>query len=233
MYETTIRLGQSTTTYDAEGDIISEAPVPMMEEQALREHLRAFEGEISQVPPMFSAVKHQGRPLHRLARAGLEVERKARSITIFNIILEQWSPPDLVVRLTCSPGTYVRTLAHDLGMRLECGGHVTQLRRLASGTWHIEDAVTLPDFQTAGHDWQRYLHGLRGALSTLPSLILPADLAYRFALGQRIVLLDAPSAMELRVLDQRERLVGIGRYDAQTSLLAPHKVLADPQLFAP
>ena len=130
VYRTTVRLGERTTTYDAEGDIINAKPVPALSLEQIETALDCYRGEIEQTPPMYSALKYQGRPLHKLARAGIEVERKPRPVTISRLTLCHWRPPDLTLEIVCSPGTYVRTLADDLGLQLGCGAHVPRLEEV-------------------------------------------------------------------------------------------------------
>ncbi len=232
VYETTVRLGQETDTYDADGEVVAERPVPDFSLTEVDEALNAFRGEITQTPPAYSAIKQNGQPLYKLARAGVAVDVPTRQVTIDAIEILDWRNPELHLRITCSPGAYIRSIAHDLGRKLGVGGHVQSLRRVASGSWRVEDAVTLAALQAAGEDWSRYLHGLRGALSMLPPLVLPADLAYRFALGQRLSLPDPPTTpSDLRVLGPGERFIGIGRM--QADVLTPRKIFADPEKFRP
>jgi len=232
VYETTVRLGQETDTYDADGDVVAERPVPHFSLAEIEQALDAFRGEITQTPPAYSAIKKNGQPLYKLARAGVTVDVPARQVQIDAIQILDWRHPELRLRITCSPGTYIRSIAHDLGRMLGPGGHVQSLRRVASGSWRVEDAVTLVALEAAGEDWPRYLHGLRGALSMLSPLVLPADLAYRFALGQRLSLTDPPATdADLRVLGPRERFIGVGRVHA--GVLIPRKIFANPEKFRP
>ncbi len=232
VYETTVRLGQETTTYDADGDIVAEKPVPDFSLAELDRALNAFRGEITQTPPAYSAIKQNGQPLYKLARAGKAVDVPQRQVTIHAIDILEWRNPYLRLRIACSPGTYIRSIAHDLGQVLGVGGHVLTLRRVSSGSWRVEDAVTLDALAAAGPDWPRYLHGLRGALSMLPPVVLPADLAYRFVLGQRVPLPHPPdSDGDLRVLGPGEKFLGVGRMTGD--VLAPHKVFASPDKLKP
>ena len=224
IYETTIRLGEETDTYDAEGRVVATAPVPDFSVEELERTLDAFRGEIMQTPPMYSAIKQGGKPLYQLARAGKEVERPPRPVTIYDITILQWRNPDLTLRITTSPGVYIRSIAHDLGQALGVGGHVRALRRIASGAFRVEDAVTLTALEAAGKDWPRYLHGLRGALSMLPPIILTAEQARRFRHGQRIPLEKIPQhSSDLRVLGPHEQFLGVGR--VKNHILIPYKVL--------
>ncbi len=227
VYDTVIRLGEETDTYDAEGRVVATAEVPDFSRSDLERALDAFRGEILQVPPMYSAVKKDGQPLYKLARQGKEVTRPPRQVTIYAIEILDWTRPDLTLRVTTSPGVYIRSLAHDLGQALGVGGHVRALRRIASGQFRVEDAITLEALEAAGPDWPRYLHGLRAALAMLPAVILDPDQARRFLHGQRIPLTPPshiPSKQELRVLDAQERFLGVGRIENH-HLLIPIKVL--------
>lgn len=142
LYRAHVRLGITTDTYDAEGTVIAERPVEVSREDVERV-LERFRGPILQVPPMFSALKKDGRPLYRLARRGETVDRAPRPVEIYRLDLVEWRPPDLILEVLCSPGTYIRSLAHDLGEALGCGAHLAGLVRLASGEFRLEDAVDL------------------------------------------------------------------------------------------
>ena len=226
VYETTIRLGVATDTYDAEGQVLATAPAPVPDFslEELDRALDAFRGDILQTPPMYSAIKQGGKPLYKLAREGKQVERPPRPVTIYDITLLDWRKPDLTLRITTSPGVYIRSIAHDLGQALGVGGHVLTLRRVASGTFRVEDAVALAELEAAGEDWSRYLHGLRGALSMLPAVVLTEDQSRRFRFGQRISLDNPPvTASDLRVLGPGEKFLGVGRM--KSGVLVPLKVL--------
>ncbi|MGD1994726.1 MAG: tRNA pseudouridine(55) synthase TruB [Anaerolineae bacterium] len=161
-YRARIRLGVTTNTYDAQGEVVHEAPVTV-ERADVETVLERFRGEILQVPPMYSALKRDGEPLYRLARRGITVDRPARSVVIHRLEMTSWEPPELTVELICSRGTYVRSLAHDLGQELSCGAHLVGLLRLASGEFRLEDAVPVADVTA----------------ERLPDLILPLDAALR------------------------------------------------------
>ncbi|CAI09445.1 tRNA pseudouridine(55) synthase TruB [Aromatoleum aromaticum] len=141
-YEATVRLGIETDTGDAEGAAIATAPVHVTDD-SIRQALAALTGEIEQVPPMYSALKRDGKPLYEYARAGIEVERAARPVTIHSLELLGVEGDSLRIRVDCSKGTYVRTLAIDLGRLLGCGGHLTELRRTRIGPFNVDEAVTL------------------------------------------------------------------------------------------
>jgi len=144
-YEATIALGRTTDTLDATGTVLEERPVPALDGRRIEEALAPFRGTIEQVPPMYSALKHGGRPLHRLARAGMEVEREPRRVVVHRLEVLGHGAREIRVRVVCSKGTYVRCLAGDVGERLGCGGHLAALRRTAAGGFRVEDALTLDE----------------------------------------------------------------------------------------
>ena len=147
-YEGTILLGKNTNTHDAEGKVILERPVPAMTEEEVVKLMKSFEGDQYQTPPMFSAKKKEGVPLYKLARKGKEVERDARLIHISSFDLDEWHAPDKIdFTISCTKGTYVRTIANDLGEKIGCGAHLTALNRTDIEKFKIEDAVTLDELE--------------------------------------------------------------------------------------
>jgi len=146
-YQAVVKLGVMTDTGDAEGEIIEQKPVPELTQQLIEDCLNGFVGEIDQVPPMYSALKHNGRKLYELAREGKTVERKARRISIFELKLLESTADSLTLDVFCSKGTYIRSLAEDIGHKLGCGGTITALRRTQSGQFKLEDALTIEQCQ--------------------------------------------------------------------------------------
>jgi len=232
VYRARVWLGVTTDTYDAEGQVTAESPV-----EATRDHVEAalaqFRGQITQLPPMYSAVKHKGTPLYRLARQGIEVERSPRQVEIFQLELTEWAPPECVLELTCSRGTYVRSLAHDLGRMLGCGAHLAGLVRLASGGFRLEEAVTLDEFaQAAAEDrWPDLLHPLDAALTHFPALHLDASSARQLCQGQavanselRIANCEWRGGGLVRVYGPDEVFLALAAYDAEAALWWPRKV---------
>ena len=142
-YEGTIELGKVTDTQDAEGEVLETIPVPAFSEADILAAVKSFLGDQYQTPPMYSAVKIDGVPLYKSARKGEEVEREPRFIRVMSWEITRFAPPRLDFRLRCTKGTYVRTLAHDLGRKLGCGAHLAALRRTASDKFHISQALTL------------------------------------------------------------------------------------------
>ena len=174
VYRATLRFGQTTTTYDAEGEITSENTAPITREQ-LEAVLPKFRGFIEQIPPMYSAIKQGGEKLYEKARRGEEVERAPRPVTIYRIILEEFNYPQAVITVRCTPGTYIRSLAHDLGQVLGVGAHLSALRRMSSGENFMADhAVPLDVLKKSFEDgtWQDHLLDVSLGLSQMPRIEL-------------------------------------------------------------
>ncbi len=142
-YDGTIELGKTTDTDDSDGAVIDEREVPFFSEPELRTVLDEFIGEINQIPPMYSAIKKNGRRLYHIARDGEVIERKSRKVVIFDIVLKKWVRPFLDIKVVCSKGVYIRALARDIGERLGCGGHLVFLQRTRIGSFDIKDSMTL------------------------------------------------------------------------------------------
>ena len=148
-YRATVRLGVSTDTYDAEGQVLSVRDTSVVSADSLATAFEGFTGDIEQVPPMHSAIKHEGRPLYKLARRGETIARPPRAVHIHELIVVNWNPPDIVLDIVCSKGTYIRSLAHDLGETLGCGAHLAALSRTMSGRFRLEDANSLEAMASA------------------------------------------------------------------------------------
>jgi len=166
-YRARVHLGITTDTYDSEGAVREVCDPARITRETVERSLAAFLGDIEQTPPMYSAIKQRGRKLYQLARAGQTVEREARSVAIEHLEILDWSPPEFTLDVVCSAGTYIRSLAHDLGEALGVGAHLSGLTRLASGSFTLEDAVELNTLLAAG-DWQRYLIPPQVALAHWP-----------------------------------------------------------------
>ncbi len=208
-YEAVIRMGQTTDTYDAEGTITAEHSIAFTEAD-LAPALTQFRGEIEQVPPMYSAVKQDGQPLYKLARQGKEVARPSRRVTIYELGILDWQPPLLSLRITCSKGTYIRSLAHDLGEVLGCGGHIAALRRTAVGSFTLDTAVSLDDLTP--DNLGNYLLPMDTAVSHLPRLDLPELDANRLLMGQTVFRQpEQPMAELVRAYGTDGRFIGIVR----------------------
>ena len=151
-YEGTMVLGVSTDSQDADGEIIAEKPVPALTADQIEEVLNKFRGDLQQVPPMVSAVKHQGTPLYKLARKGKTVEREPRFIHIYDLRVLNLELPRIKFRVACTKGTYVRTLCSDIGDLLGCGAHLHELRRTKSGKFDVTEAHSLPTVLAQSRD---------------------------------------------------------------------------------
>lgn len=195
-YAAAVRLGQATNTYDAEGEVTAEWPLPAaLTAAALSQTLDPFRGEIAQIPPMYSAIKKGGQPLYKLARRGEEIEREARPVTIYALELVGWEPPLARLEITCSAGTYIRSIAHDWGAALGCGGHLVGLRRTAVGQFKVEAAVpldTLTAENVAGH-----LLPADAAVAHLPQLTIAAEASADLLNGKPILRGTADPTAEL------------------------------------
>jgi len=145
VYEGVIKFGEATDSYDSDGEIISTAPVPPLALDQLNEAAVAFVGDLMQTPPMVSAIKIKGVPLYKLARKGIEVAREPRLVHIYNFRFTNYEPPLGRFRIACTKGTYVRSIAHELGQKLGCGAHLATLRRVTSGKFDVADAASLDD----------------------------------------------------------------------------------------
>jgi tRNA pseudouridine55 synthase len=187
-YRATIVLGVATDTYDAEGQTVTSGGRTDYARAEIETVLTGFVGRVEQVPPMYSALKRDGQPLYRLARQGKTVERSPRPVEIDEIVVLDWSSPCLIVEMACSPGTYVRSLAHDLGERLGSGAHLASLVRLSSGRFSLEQAVSLDRLEEAFQHGQEgeYLLPLDEALLDLPAMVVGADDARRVRQGQAV-----------------------------------------------
>lgn len=215
-YEALVRLGASTDTQDRTGTVLAEADPSGVTREQLEAALDRFRGEIEQVPPMYSAVKVDGKRLYEMARAGQEVERAARKVTIHEVRLLDFRPPELTLRVHCSKGTYIRTLAHDLGELLGCHAHLAALRRIGSGPFHIEQAVPFDALkELPAEELQQRLVTPREALAMLPELTLDPRSARRLCQGQRPRQSDVPplegmpQGVPLRVIDEQGRLIAV------------------------
>jgi tRNA pseudouridine55 synthase len=218
------RLGITTRTGDAEGEVLERRSVHVGP-QAIESALAQFRGEIEQVPPMYSALKHRGRPLYVLARRGESVMRAARRVRVHVLELLGATPETFELRVRCSKGTYVRTLVEDIGEALGCGAHLAGLRRTAASGFRIEDAITLDQLQQADEaERDRLLLPLERLLEGLPRLDLPEIQAERFAKGQAI-LLPQVTAGRYRVYRERGGLLGVAEA-GDDGALQPQRLLA-------
>jgi len=175
VYRATIQFGVTTTTYDAAGEVLERKSADHLDIATVRRAMSAFVGEIEQIPPMFSAIKIRGKKLYELARQGKTVEREARAVTIHALKALSWRSPVLEVEVACSAGTYIRSLAHDLGAALGVGGHLAGLTRAASGSFKLEHSLTLDAVVGGGDTWLRHIISPYDALAQYSRVTLGAD----------------------------------------------------------
>jgi tRNA pseudouridine55 synthase len=225
-YRARLRLGIETDTYDSEGTITAETPA-LVARETVEAALALFRGEIQQVPPMYSAIKQGGQKLYTLARAGQEVERAARAITISRLDVLDWDPPFVTLEVDCSPGTYIRSLAFDLGRAVGVGAHLAALERTASGSFRAAEAVRWPDFEAAmrAGTWADHLLPADRALANAPALTLSDD-ETRFILTGRSIPAAPGDAILARAYDPAGRFIAVVL--RREGYWQPHKVFDQP-----
>lgn len=219
------RLGQSTTTGDIEGDVCLEKPVPELTLESIEAAFERFRGAIEQVPPMYSALKHQGQPLYKLARAGQEVERKARAVTIHALELVTWEPPMLTFRVHCSKGTYIRTLAEDIALELGSCAHLKSLRRLNVEPFREQDMISLQELESRleSESPDEFLLPVDQGLSGWTVINLDESDALRFQHGNPVQV-NTDHAGLVRVYNPTGKLLGIGEIN-DDKLLKPKRIM--------
>lgn len=227
-YSTVAQLGITTTTGDAEGEVLERRAVAV-DEAAIQAALPAFRGQIEQIPPMYSALKRDGQPLYKLARAGEVVEREARSVTIARLELLALQEDRATLEVACSKGTYVRTLVEDLGARLGCGAHVAELRRTQAGPFGLVQAISLEELEAAHAEGgaealDRFLLPVDSGLEHWPLVQLTQHSAYYWLHGQPVRAANAPKFGLMRVQDDQGRFIGIGEIDDEGQV-APRRLI--------
>ncbi len=227
-YQVTIKLGITTTTADAEGDILEQKPIDHINLMQVKAVIQQFIGEQEQIPPMYSALKQAGQRLYTLARQGIEVERKSRLINIKNIDLLQFKLPEFSLQVHCTKGTYIRTLAEDIGAALGCGAHVSQLRRTAVGRYNQQDMYTLETLKEKSAEGLSSLDDcllpLDSAVMSLAEVELNADSTYYLRQGQAVMVSQIPSNDILKLYSKEREFLGLGQID-QNGKVAPKKLM--------
>jgi tRNA pseudouridine55 synthase len=236
-YRAEIELGIATDTYDSTGTITQRGDISGIGREQVEVVLESFRGQILQTPPMYSAVKHQGKPLYQLARAGIIVERRQRRVEVYGLDVTAWQPPVITVEVVCSKGTYIRSLAHDIGQVLGCGASVRSLIRLRCGTFGIEEAVSVPELEDAFHGgyWQQLLYPMDSVLTDwrwetvseeMAQVIRngrPVELTHSLG-GDREVPSDSVVDTRCRVYSPDGRLLSLMKLDTATRQWQPVKV---------
>ncbi len=231
-YRVSARLGVRTATADAQGETVETAPVPEFDDARLRDVLSRFTGDIEQVPPMYSALKHQGRRLYELARAGEEVERPPRRVRIFSLTPEAREADSLTLDVRCSKGTYVRTLVEDIAAALGTLGHVTALRRLGVGPYEKRPMFTQAELEArleAGGlaALDELLLPVDSAVADWPVVSLDADMSFYVRRGQAVQVPGSPTGGRVRLYSDAGTFLGIGEV-ADDGRIAPKRLLAAP-----
>jgi tRNA pseudouridine55 synthase len=227
-YEALMQLGTTTTTADAEGEVLERREVTVGAEDVLAA-LPAFRGPISQIPPMYSALKRDGQPLYKLARAGEVVEREPRSVTIARLELLSFEGTQARIAVDCSKGTYIRTLAEDLGAALGCGAHVIELRRTQAGPFNLAQTVTLEELEQVHAEGgneavDRFLMPSDSGLEHWPLLSFSEHSAYYWLQGQPVRAPEGPKFGMVRVQDHNGRFIGIGEV-SEDGRIAPRRLI--------
>lgn len=229
-YRVSCRLGVTTTTADADGDVVQTRDCSGITIKDIEKLIPDFSGTISQIPPMYSAVKHQGQRLYTLAREGIEVERKPRTVQIYQLLLHSLNETMFDLEVACSKGTYIRTLVEDLGEALGCGAHVAQLRRLSVGPFD-GDMVTIDELKAVTDSTEaegfaaldEYLLPIDSAIAHWPDVHLDPDAAFYMKQGQPIQVPHAPTQGWVRIYD-KSRFLGVGEIQ-DDGRVAPRRMI--------
>lgn len=227
-YRATAQLGIKTTTGDREGEILEEKPVAAFDKAQLEQILAKYTGEIMQIPPMYSALKHEGQPLYKLARQGIVIEREPRPITIYSMTLLDFTATTFRVDVVCSKGTYIRTLLEDIGADLGCGAHASELRRTALSVFTEQDMVSLDSLRDAEQNdrtlLNSYVRPIETALTGWPVVTLSPDAAYYLRQGQAVTVPHAPTSGLVQLFADETDFIGVGKI-LDDGRVAPKRLL--------
>lgn len=218
-YVATMQLGIATDTQDSQGKVVSRSDAIPRDRDLILQAIEQFRGQILQMPPMFSALKHNGVPLYKIARKGSEVPREQRRVTIYEIEAIAIDPPQVTLRVVCSHGTYVRTICHDIGSRLGCGAHLVSLHRVRNGAFHIREALSLDDVAACRAEdlCEKHLISSRQALNGLPEVTVTSAVEQKIRSGMQVALRDVSadgcramcSGQKIKVLSAAGDLIGV------------------------
>jgi tRNA pseudouridine55 synthase len=232
-YRVEITLGVRTNTGDAEGEIIETRPASHVTEEQIQAVIPSFLGDILQVPPMFSAIKMNGKPLYELARQGIEIERQPRAVHIHQLTLEEKQGTCATFFIHCSKGTYVRTIAEEVGEKLGCGAHVSQLRRVAVAPYEKAPMITLAELEQVQKEQgtnalQHYLIPLESSVQGFPAIKLSTSAAFYLRTGQSVTVPHLPSEGLVRIFSEHADFMGIGEI-TNDGRVAPRRLLNAPR----
>lgn len=230
-YRAAVEFGSETDTGDAEGQVINHGDVSSINRDKVSTALAGFRGQIQQTPPMYSALKHHGRPLYKYAREGVVIERKSRTAEIYNLELLSWEAPVAVIDITCSHGTYIRSLAVDLGQVLGCGAHLKNLVRHRCGPFDISASVTLPALEEAVQrgDWEALLYPVDSVLQDWPALYAGLEIAEAIRHGRPVICPEMASGGGIskdlcRAYTLDGTFLGVLRFNSDTGEWQPKKI---------
>lgn len=229
VYLADVTLGVATDTYDATGQPTATMPTPALTVAELDRQMAQFRGVIWQTPPIYSALKQDGEALYKRARRGEAVEVPARQVTVYEFTLLSFDGVVLRAQITCSAGTYVRSLAHDLGQALGCGAHLSALRRLAVGSFAVQEAVTLEQLTATADRWPVFLLPATAAVSHLPQVVFGETETRRLLHGQAVAGPGSAPEGPARAHDDTGRLLAIVQFDRVAGVWRPLKVLVQPE----
>lgn len=233
-YITCIQLGKRTTTGDREGDVLTDLPVPDLTDEALESVLNRFRGEIEQIPPMYSALKHEGKPLYEYARQGIVIERKRRQVTIADLTLVSRTADTLTLDIRCSKGTYIRTIGEDIGEMLGCGAHLHSLHRVSTAGYSAENMLTLEAFEKIAEQGEDALDALLLPMDTAVEHLdkvffspeQTKDMMFGRSVPNETLLMDGSL---VRLYDQMtQRFLGLGIL--KESIIRPHRLVNTSEL---
>ena len=231
-YHVTCQLGAVTDSGDSDGVVISTSAIPKFTEHDLQALLAKFIGEVDQVPPMFSALKHQGQPLYKLARQGIKIERKSRRITIYDIKLLAITVDSFTLDVQCSKGTYIRTLVEDISHILGCGGHVTMLRRVAAAGYMEQQSITIEQLMSSAENGLPLLDKLllpaEDALDDWPSVVLSDYMVAAIRQGQAVKIEQVFERANVRLFDAQKQFIGLAEM-TEIGIVQPKRVFVIPE----
>lgn len=237
IYRSTFVFGVITASGDSDGEVLETRDASALREEQVEAALAQFRGAIEQVPSMYSAIKKDGQPLYKLARQGIEVEREARSVQVYELRIEAFRPgdrPEADVWIHCSKGTYVRSIAEDLGRALGCGAHVSRLRRIQAGPFGESDCVSLSTLEAlkaseAFAEMDRLLRPADTAVAALPRVVLAESAGFYIRQGQPVMVPKAPTSGLVQLQLASGEFIGVGEI-LDDGRVAPRRLVNQPQL---